>query len=144
MKKDKTFPFEFEGRELHLRKLNQDAKEDLLDRVTAGRLKQAQRMQKKGYLTPAEFVDAKQAAYVKWGTEAFVMELTDEANAKAFVRAILVEDLDDATVGRLVVEQRDPDSDIAAAIKRMQEDDDPKAKTPPESALILTGGEQSS
>lgn len=127
----KQFPFAFGGKEYHLRKLDQDAKEDLLDRVTAGRLKQAQRMLKKGYLAPAEFLDAKQAAYVKWGSEAFVSELCDEANAAAFLRAIVAEPLDDATVAALVVEQREPDSALAVAIKLMAEDDDPKAKTPP-------------
>lgn len=140
----KSFPFVFDGKEYHLKKLTQEAKEDLLDRVTAGRLRQAQRMLKKDLITPAEFLDAKQAAYVKWGTEAFVYELIDDANAAAFVRALVVEPLDDATVKALVAEQRNADSDMAVAIGRMAEDDNPKAQTPPVSAQTPTGGEVSS
>jgi len=127
----KKFPFEFEGRELHLRKLDLDTKNDLLDRIIAGRLKQAQRMFKKGYLSAVEYIDAKEGAYVKWGTESFVKEFADDENAKAFVRAILIEDVDDATCLRLVKEQRNKESEMALAIDRMREDDDPKAQTPP-------------
>lgn len=127
----KKFPFTALGREFHLRKLDQDAKDDLLDRITAGRLKRADRMFKKGFRTAAEYLSDKQAAYVQWGTEAFVNELIDDTNAGAFVRAIVAEPLDDATVAALVAEQRNPDSDLATAITRMSEDDDPKAPTPP-------------
>lgn len=136
----KSFPFVFRDRELHLKKLDQDAKEDLLDRVCAGRLKQVERMHKKGYLAPGEYLQAKQAAIVKWGTEAFVIELADDANAAAFVRALLVEPADDATVAALVAEQRNDKSDLAAAILRMWEDDNPKATAPPASASTPTGG----
>ena len=149
----KKFPFTFEGRELNLRKLDQDAKEDLLDRMVAGRLKQAHRMSKKGYLTPELFLDAKQGAYIKWGTEAFVTELVEEANAKAFIRALLVENAEvlkmsvadfDDLISRLVIEQRSLDSDFANAVTRMREDDDPKATTPPDCPSTPTGGDRSS
>lgn len=140
----KSFPFQFEGKEYHLRKLTQEAKEALTDRLTAGRIKQVQRMYRAGLLDAAEFVDAKQAAFVKFGTEAFVAELVDPENRKAFIRAILVESVDDATIARLVLEERKPESDMRSAIDRMAEDDDPKAPTPPVSVLTPTGGAPSS
>jgi hypothetical protein len=138
----KSFPFSFGGREYHLKKLDQNAKEDLVDRVTAGRLKRADRMHAKGYRTPAEYLSDQQAAYVQWGTAAFVTELIDDANAAAFVRAIVVEPLTDELVKALVAEQRKETSEFRTAITRMTRDDDPKAQTPPGSASTPTGGEQ--
>jgi hypothetical protein len=127
----KSFPFSFGGREYHLKKLDQDAKDDLLDRLTAGRLKQADRMFRKKLLTPAEYLSAKQGAYVKWGTEAFASELSDPANATAFIRSCLAETVDDAIVLAMASEASNPESDMALAVERMREDDDPKATTPP-------------
>lgn len=140
----KRFPFTFRGREWHFHKLDQDAKDDLLDRLTAGRLKQADRMFRKKLLTPAEYLSAKQGAYVKWGTEAFATELNDPVNAMAFIRACLIEQADDETVLAMATEAGSRESDLSLAVERMREDDDPKAMTPPESVSIPTGGVPSS
>lgn len=140
----KQFAFEFEGKEYHLRKLTQDIKDEVTDFMTAGRLRQIDRMAKKGLRTATEAELDRQVAFVKWGSKGYLNDLLDEENGKKFLRCIIVEPVDDATLMRLAVEQTDEDSEIHNAMRRMMEDADPKAQTPPPSEPTPTGGAASS
>jgi uncharacterized protein YicC (UPF0701 family) len=127
----KTYPFEFEGQTYRLKKLDQEVKEEVLDFIVAGRLRQLGRLLKKKLLSPAEYLEAKQGAAVKWGSEAWVMEIADEENAKHFLKHLVIEEVDDDTLGAMVAAQREEGSALGQAIKDNVEDSQvPKARTP--------------
>jgi hypothetical protein len=122
---DKTFPFEVGGTAYHLKKLDLAAKESILDELAASRLAQVERMyQKRLFRNDTAYLSAKQAAFVKWGSEAMVADMSEPEMQLKFVRACLVEQVDDATLVKLMESK-----ELAAAMKRMKEDDDPKART---------------
>lgn len=139
------FPFTVDGAEYHLRKPDLAMKEDILDRLAAARLAQVDRMYRKKLLDDAAYLSAKQGALVKWGSEAMVADLADPDMQRMFVRACLVEQVDDATVARIMQAP-----ELAAAMKRMKDADDPKGRTggptttPPVSASTPTSGVPSS
>lgn len=140
----KRFGFEFEGKAYHLRKLDQETKEEILDFMTAARMSQLDRLARKGYRTPVEVEADRQSAYIKWGSKGFLNDLHDEENAKKFLRALLVEEIDDATLFRMVEAQKNEDAELMGALRRMAEDADPKAMPRPPSGSTPTAGAGSS
>lgn len=137
---DRKFPFTVDGQQYHLGPLDLDTKIHIADLVTVDRIRSAARRFAKKLTTAEEYLAEQQVANVKWGGKPITHELQQNEEAqRVFIRATLIETVDDATLTRLM--QSD---EILIALKMMQEDDDPKVTTPPVSGLTPTGGEPSS
>lgn len=141
MSEPKTFPFTLpDGRTFHLKQNSLGQKEDLADRVTAARLAQCDRMEKKKLRDPDRILGDRAVAFVSYGGPGFAHSLRENGDLqRVFVRTVLVEPVDDDTLTAIC--QAD---ELAAGLRRMKEDDDPKANRTPASGSTPTAGGPSS
>ena len=124
----KTYKVAVGERELTLRGLTNQVKEDVTDVVRANEIRTNARLLKKGLITGEEYLTEKQSVMgLNFASEPLIKFITTPEGKESLVRAMVVnEDVTDAEIQELVASLQDSDTAIGAVFTVIFEDAYPK------------------